>query len=464
MIHTPLTQTPSGAASPGRRAAVALRRSAKRALVLAAAGVLASGALGSAPLTGQSVAAAELATGVDLGTPGAPVMIGLDVTWFQPPVPFVAARIGGDLGVASVFSDSVPAAAETAGFRAWAADLDFVLSPDHAGRSGAPAGALDPLLFAGAGLRGAMNDAGETSPVVTASYGGAISYWLHPNVRVDAEGRRWMAVTGRDGLAARFQPDGWSFRLGVALHLGVRFTGEAPAAGLPRVDTVWLEPEADTGGTGVTGGAGVTGGPEAVRPPPGLDRLAPWRRMAVDETRAEILDEAEQLLGTPYVWGGAEPESGFDCSGFVQYVFQTHGIRLPRPSRVMAQAGRELPTVVDSLLPGDVLFFSRTGSEDNITHVGIYAGDRTILHATGSGGGVAYDDLESPRGQWFADRFVAASRVIGVPVMATRSQVPITPETWDPKWDGAPPKPGVEVPEDVEASEGGTPESGGESG
>jgi hypothetical protein len=350
-------------------------------------------------------------------------------------VPFFAARLGADFALGELQGGDVPLLVEVAEFRAWTVDLDLVLTPNHSGRADAPIGALDPMVFAGLGLRSAVDLQGTLGTLPTAGYGAGLSFWLHRNIRIEVEARRWSVLTDRDALAESFEPDGWSFRAGAAFHIGPRFLGEAPPEVPVRVDTVWLRPEAgeepaDTGGA---------------------DPGAPWRDIDVDEARREILEEAEGHLGTPYVWGGAEPVPGFDCSGFVQYVFASQGIELPRPSRVMAQVGAEMPAVPDSLLPGDVMFFSRTGSPNNITHVGIYAGGGTMLHATGSGGGVAFDNLTTPRGQWFADRLVAAARVIGVPVMATRAApIPITPETWDPAWDGAPPKEGVEPPQGVD--------------
>lgn len=396
-------------------------------------------AASAAALPAQSVASGAVAFGIDRGTAGTPFMAGVDFTWYRLPVPFLAARGGVDFALGNLNGGEIPFQVANAGFRAWSADADLLLAPNHTALPKAPIGALDPVLFAGVGLRAAVDDVGALGSVLTASFGGGVSYWLHPNIRIDAEARRWQVLTDR-ALADGFESDGWSFRAGVAVHIAPRFLGDPSLA--PRVDTVWLRPE---------GGGDDPGGAE--RPAPGGE-AAPWRAMDVNATRRAVLEEGDQFLGTPYVWGGSEPVPGFDCSGFVQYVFEAEGIELPRPSRVMAQVGAELPATVDSLLPGDVVFFSETGSPDNITHVGIYAGNGTILHATGSGGGVSYDDLTTPRGQWFAHRLVAATRVIGVPVMATRSKVAITPETWDPVTDGAPPKEGSQPPGGGDSSGG----------
>jgi cell wall-associated NlpC family hydrolase len=119
---------------------------------------------------------------------------------------------------------------------------------------------------------------------------------------------------------------------------------------------------------------------------------------------------ADRYVGTRYTWGGEKPATGFDCSGFVQYVFQRNGVSLPRTSRQMSLVGRKLPVRVQSLRRGDLVFFSQRGGR--VDHVAIYAGDNRILHSSKSGGGVRYDDLSTARGRWFAERMVGARRVI----------------------------------------------------
>lgn len=122
-------------------------------------------------------------------------------------------------------------------------------------------------------------------------------------------------------------------------------------------------------------------------------------------TAAAILDSGATHLGVRYVWGGARPDAGFDCSGFVQWVFGAHGIALPRVSRDQAQAGRALPLDRRKFRPGDLLFFA--SNRRVIDHVAIYAGDGRLLHATEAGGRVQYDQLAG----WFANHLVAARRV-----------------------------------------------------
>jgi cell wall-associated NlpC family hydrolase len=126
-------------------------------------------------------------------------------------------------------------------------------------------------------------------------------------------------------------------------------------------------------------------------------------------TSARVIPTAERYLGTPYKWGGTSPVTGFDCSGFVQYVFGRNAVKLPRTSRQQAKVGAALPRSFSRLAPGDLVMFAERGRP--ISHVAIYAGRNRIIHATSSGGEVRYDDLGTGRGQWFVDHMVAARRV-----------------------------------------------------
>lgn len=134
---------------------------------------------------------------------------------------------------------------------------------------------------------------------------------------------------------------------------------------------------------------------------------------AIDATRttsaSRVLPTAERYLGVPYRWGGTSPRTGFDCSGFVQYVFAKHGTRLPRTSREMASSGQRLRPQWSALKPGDLVLFAEPG--EPISHVAIYAGRRRIIHASSSGRRVRYDALDTKRGRWFTRRIVAARRV-----------------------------------------------------
>jgi len=122
-----------------------------------------------------------------------------------------------------------------------------------------------------------------------------------------------------------------------------------------------------------------------------------------------VIPTAERYIGVKYKWGGTSPNTGFDCSGYVQYVFAKHGVKLPRTSRAQASAGARVPLTFDDLRTGDLLMFASNGNP--ISHVAIYAGNRRIIHSSKSGSGVRYDNLTSSRGAWYRDNAVVARRV-----------------------------------------------------
>jgi hypothetical protein len=132
-------------------------------------------------------------------------------------------------------------------------------------------------------------------------------------------------------------------------------------------------------------------------------------KVAAPAAAGRVVPTAERYLGTPYRYGGTSPLTGFDCSGFVQYVFARNRVKLPRTSRQQAKTGRAMPRRFASLAPGDLVMFAERG--EPISHVAIYAGHNRIIHASSSGGAVRYDDLGTRRGKWFVDHMVAARRV-----------------------------------------------------
>ncbi|NFN81163.1 glycoside hydrolase [Clostridium botulinum] len=106
-----------------------------------------------------------------------------------------------------------------------------------------------------------------------------------------------------------------------------------------------------------------------------------------EEARA-IIKEAQKYLGIPYLWGGTTPE-GFDCSGLMQYVFNSQGIEIPRVSQ--DQQSFAEPINLSELKPGDLVF----NKSSNSTHVGLYIGDDKYLHAPHTGDVVKISTLST---------------------------------------------------------------------
>ena len=115
-----------------------------------------------------------------------------------------------------------------------------------------------------------------------------------------------------------------------------------------------------------------------------------------------LLNIAMRFGGVPYVWGGETP-AGFDCSGFVQYVFRQIGINLPRTADVQYELGRKV--LQSELQPGDLVFFETY--EPGASHNGIYVGDGNFIGAN-SGTGVAVASLASP---YWRTRYLGARRL-----------------------------------------------------
>ena len=128
-------------------------------------------------------------------------------------------------------------------------------------------------------------------------------------------------------------------------------------------------------------------------------------------TPAELVSFAHSLEGTPYVYGSADPELGFDCSGFVTYVFNHFGIRVPRPSVDFTYVNKEID--ITQAKPGDLILF--TGAEPipkTVGHLGIVssnnAGNVTFIHSTsGQDCGIT----ESEFNVYYQRRYIKTIRV-----------------------------------------------------
>ena len=128
--------------------------------------------------------------------------------------------------------------------------------------------------------------------------------------------------------------------------------------------------------------------------------------MAGDDGFAQkLLGKAMQLIGVKYRFGGTNPETGLDCSGYVQYVYKSSvGVNLPRTAAEQARIGERVAT--SEVRPGDMVFFNTRGF--NNSHVGIYVGNGMFVHAPNSRSRVRFDSLES--GYW-KTKFTGVRRV-----------------------------------------------------
>lgn len=107
--------------------------------------------------------------------------------------------------------------------------------------------------------------------------------------------------------------------------------------------------------------------------------------------KCDIVTLAKQYLGTPYRYGGATP-AGFDCSGYIMFLFQQFGKELPRTADRQAAIGKSVD--IKNLRPGDIVCFAT--DETDISHTGLYIGDNRFIHASSSAKKVIISDLLSP--------------------------------------------------------------------
>lgn len=108
--------------------------------------------------------------------------------------------------------------------------------------------------------------------------------------------------------------------------------------------------------------------------------------------RAQLVKTARQFLGVPYKWGGSSADDGFDCSGLTMTVYKMNGLDMPRCS--LAQFSRGQPVTGRRLKPGDLVFFATNGGR-KATHVGIYIGDDSFIHAPEEGKNIQTASLTS---------------------------------------------------------------------
>ncbi|MBK7470121.1 MAG: C40 family peptidase [Burkholderiales bacterium] len=152
------------------------------------------------------------------------------------------------------------------------------------------------------------------------------------------------------------------------------------------------------------------------------------------QSAQHVTDSALDLIGVRYKYGGESPDKGLDCSGLVRYVFeQVTGVTLPHSAREQAKIGDKVD--LDELQPGDLVFFNTRRFA--FSHVGIYLGDNSFIHAPNRRSSVKVASIE---GRYWKKRFNGARRLLGVmpgvvSIEAAKSILKSLPAMTDPTAD-----------------------------
>ena len=308
---------------------------------------------------------------------GSPFLMGATLTTYSSSLGGIfGMRFGGGYDMRSFGGASATEMNE----RGWVADADAVVSPARFPVIGPMLGGFLPTVFTGVGVEGLRRSDGTGGQGMVTSFGVGVTRSLGGLAAIDIESRRRTPVNlgSSSGDESPITRRGWEYRVGFSIGFG---GSSKPRSGFPSI------------------------------PIPGAPRASGHVDAPPTASGTAVLSTGDAYLGTRYLYGGTSPQHGFDCSGFVQYVYRQNGVALPRTSRQQATAGRSLAAKLDGVRAGDLLFFSQNGN--GIDHVAIYAGNDRILHSSSSGGGVRYDDLSTSRGRWFTDRLVVVRRVLG---------------------------------------------------
>lgn len=138
-----------------------------------------------------------------------------------------------------------------------------------------------------------------------------------------------------------------------------------------------------------------------------LQKLKSKKKGQNDYDKNPIIYHAKSYIGGRYVWGGTHPE-GFDCSGYVKYLYEKEGISLPRTAYEQSKVGKEIPRY--ALEKGDLVFFKTTEKRNiPITHVGMYIGNDQFIHAASKKDGIIVSSLSKSK---YNNKFVKATRII----------------------------------------------------
>jgi len=363
----------------------------------------------SASANAQAASGIQIFTGINNSFPGGAGVAGFGLTLGNG-----AIAVRGSFGAALSPTATRPSAGATTPSkpRQWIGDADIVIGDGIGGLSGLLGGAVVPYAFAGVGAQSVAASPSVSNAIRNWSYGGGVTLPLSANFGIVGEGRYRNHLGNNSAPPVDFVP-GTEYRVGISVHFG---------------------------SGGLRGGYRTRSSrPPASRRSGGASTRTNWPASSTSAAGAarRVVPDAEQYIGVPYVYGGTSPQTGFDCSGFVQYVYARQGVDLPRTARQMVGSGMSVNPTAGSMTIGDLMLFSQGG---RISHVALYAGSGRFLHSSSSGRGVRYDDLNTRRGRWFADHMVAVRRVApdGRAVMSAFAQSLIPFDHFDPP-DSAPP-------------------------
>lgn len=280
---------------------------------------------------------------------------------------------------------SVPALADTVGgakVRADALNLRAQASADSASKLLIPNGAF--LLV--------EEDLGDWYKV---SYNGETGYVAadYADFSESAEGEySFTATVSGDYVRLRSGASTFDNILG-SYNAGAQFK-------ITGVSGSWLHVEAASGVSGYIRSDYVTySAADAAAEADALQTQAP------QDTGSGIVETAKEYLGYRYVWGGMST-SGFDCSGFVNYVYSLYGYSMNRVAQnIYTNDGTWVAK--DQLQPGDLVFFGYSAS--GVTHVGMYIGGGQFIHASSSAGKVVITDLSE---NYYTRMYVGAKRIV----------------------------------------------------
>lgn len=137
----------------------------------------------------------------------------------------------------------------------------------------------------------------------------------------------------------------------------------------------------------------------------GMTRVAGPGGASRPKNGSAVIATAKSQIGRPYKYGGAEPNTGFDCSGFILWTYKQHGVKVPRQAKDQAMHGKVVKK--SQLQPGDIVVFRISGRSGY--HTGLYSGRGKFVHSPSSGKKIREDNMND---DYWKRRYVSGRRVL----------------------------------------------------